>query len=276
MSNDFMADVIFGFSSPARQAAILKQEREYEQRLIKGEAGWPITPWDEDKTKFSKVLVLDGKTFNPHRLFDVAPCSLLKPGLDPKKHRFSPAKKFAYRNSILPAGRRLELWQGQQRGKVSFTTDVVIPTLVKGDLWDKCNRHEHAVWMSITPSEILSARRGISLARGKCVVGGLGLGLFLRKIANKKTVTEIVVVEIEEDLLDWFGRDLCQQLAKETGKSITVICGDAMQELGKHGKDTRYLYDIWDGFPAYPSYKEEQAFATVDHFWGWGCLCCKD
>ena len=257
---DFMAGIIFGFLTPQQQAAREKQAREYEQRLIKG----PCVPWAEDKTKFDKMLVLDGTTFKPRLLFDDAPLNILNWHKDQHKVRLSPNKQLGYYNSLLPAGRRLDLWQGQKRGKVCFTTDVVIPTLVK---WPIPN--DHVVWMSYTPAEVLAMRQGVKLAKGRCVVGGLGLGYFLEQILQKPSVKEVVVIEISAELLDWYGRELVSWLEYGYKKPIQLICGDAKAELGKHGEETRYLYDIWDGFPCYLTPAEEKTFEQKG-YWAWG------
>ena len=257
--------LIWGFLSPETRHRIQEQERgATERRIARG-----CVPWDPEKTKFDKFLVLDGNTFKPKPLFDIAPVNLYVHGSqsDPKHHVVSPDGTMAYRNALLPRGSMLDLWQGAKRGKVVFSTDVVIPTLAK---WPDPGYHN--AWMSYTPAEVLSMRQGVRLARGKCVVGGLGMGYFLGRIAQKRVVKEIVVVEKSQSLLDWYGRELCQRLAGETGKPITVICGDAIEELGKHGEETRYLYDIWDSFPVDLYGKEAEAVATVKHFWGWGCL----
>jgi hypothetical protein len=257
---EFMAGIVLGFMSPKHRAAHERREREYEQRLIKGAS----VPWDEDKTKFDKMLVLDGTTFQPRPLFDDLPLNVLNWHKDQRKVRLNTEKTFGYYNSLLPAGRRLDLWQGQKRGKVCFTTDVAIPTLVKWSIPDN-----HGVWMSLTPAEVLSARQGIKLAKGKCVVGGLGMGYFLEKILRKPSVTEVIVVEISKELLDWYGWALCVELAARYHKPIKVIHGDAFQELGQHGEGTRYLYDIWDSFPCYLTPAQEKIFEQPG-YWAWG------
>ncbi len=37
-----------------------------------------------------------------------------------------------------------------------------------------------AIWMSLTPMEMMTQRSGVQAARGTVVIGGLGLGWLLR------------------------------------------------------------------------------------------------
>ena len=251
------------FLSPETLKRLEQQEREYAQKLI-AKGG---EPWDENKTKFKKQLVIDGNTFKPRQRFNTKPVDIDLISKNPsfKSHSISPNKTMCYRNTLWKSGAKVDLWQGNRRGHVYFTTDVIIPTLCK--IYD--NKPDN-VWMSYTPAEILSMRRGISMASGKIVVGGLGLGYFLESVTKKKTVTEIVVVEKSQDLLDWYGNSIIEELRSTTGKTITVICDDAIEHLGKHGTDTKYLYDIWDSFPVCLTLKECKAINEVDNFWGWG------
>ena len=58
------------------------------------------------------------------------------------------------------------------------------------------NRVYHGnVWMSLTPNEMISQRDGIEAAKGTVVIGGLGLGWFLRKVCEKESVDRVIVVD---------------------------------------------------------------------------------
>lgn len=52
-------------------------------------------------------------------------------------------------------------------------------------------------WMSLTPMEIESMLPGIEAARGKVVVGGMGLALAGFAIAMKETVERVTIVDID-------------------------------------------------------------------------------
>ena len=95
--------------------------------------------------------------------------------------------------------------------------------------------------MSLTPSEMLTQRPGIQKARGTVVIGGLGLGWLLRKVCEKESVEQVIVVEKSKELLDWYGHDLC----KRQPKVSDVICDDIYNQIGRHGGKPIYLLDIW-------------------------------
>ena len=95
--------------------------------------------------------------------------------------------------------------------------------------------------MSLTPSEMLTQRPGVQRAEGTVVIGGLGLGWLLRKVCEKETVERVIVVEKSQELLDWYGYDLC----KRHPKVSDVICDDIYNQIGRHGGNTTYLLDIW-------------------------------
>src|SRR4029077_6778467 len=101
----------------------------------------------------------------------------------------------------LPRGCGLEIWCGRRRGRGYFDDEVVVPVLaeiVPGE-------RQPQVLMSVTPAEILTLRPGVRLARGRVMIGGLGLGWLLHKVCIKRTVTDVTVVEQSQSLLDWLG-----------------------------------------------------------------------
>ena len=176
--------LIWGLLSPDARARIERGERSAFERAAAG-----AEPWDEDKTKFKKFLVLDGNTFKPQQLFDIAPVNLCKGRPTESQQIYSPGKVFTYYNALLPRGRMLDLWQGGNRGKVAFTTDVVIPTLAKGPNWAK-PVYDHEVWMSYTPAEVISQRQGVRLAAYR-----------LKQSAEGRDILEELVGNLANDVL---------------------------------------------------------------------------
>lgn len=234
-----------------------------------------VEPWDEDRTPFRPVLCLDAATYHPQPLFDISPCD--PDGTGP--YLVSPGGNFAYRNRILYAGGSLRLTNGHQAGIVMWNGDVVIPMLIDmhmerttGDtmsdsLPESVRVKRGIVWMSLTPGEMISQRSGIQAASGTVVVGGLGMGWFLRKVCEKPEVEKVIVVEYSQDLLDWYGYDLCSKYAKVS----EVIRGDVYDQIGRHG-DAKYLLDIW---PTYYGVREDRRFRAAkrqlgNRLWGWG------
>ena len=152
--------------------------------------------WDDDKTRFKSKLLLQSETFCPKPLFDTVPSHTWFSGIP------SPSRAYLYANRILPAGQRLKLaLSPMQEGTVEFDAEVVIPTLF--DL----GKQIPEPWMSITPQEIITQRPGIQRASGTVMVGGLGLGWFLRKVHDRDEVERVILVEKCQELLDWYGYD---------------------------------------------------------------------
>ena len=191
----------------------------------------------------------------------------------------SPGGHFAYRNRTLPGGMPLRLF-GMGRGVVVWNGDVVIPMLLDmtvdsrfgGKFPATATREERAkwgaVWMSMTPAEMLTQRSGVQAAEGTVVLGGLGLGWLLRKVCDKPSVERVIVVEESQELLDWYGTDLC----KRYGKVSDVICDDVYNQIGKHGAKVKYLLDIWLHFG---QARLDSRFKALKRkfkkrFWGWG------
>ncbi len=258
-----------------------KEKRQYEvlrklrSRLNNGVAIVTVEMWDEDRTPFRPLLCLDAATYRPQPLFDIPPCN--PDGKGP--HRISPAGNFAYCNRILAANTPLKSREGNRPGLVWWTGEVVIPMLkdmhvehTTGDkmpesLAQKTRAERGAVWMSLTPMEMISQRRGIQAASGTVVIGGLGMGWFLRKVCEKPEVEKVIVVEHSQDLLDWYGHDLCSK----QDKVADVICGDVYDQIGRHG-NAKYLLDIWLNYfdvhedPRFKKAKRELG----NRLWGWG------
>ncbi len=228
--------------------------------------------WDEDKTPARAILLLEASSYSVARLFNNPPKASPRSSPD---FIASPQGTFGYQNAILPAGAHLEL----RDGFVIWNGDVVLPMLVdmnirhgdrerfpKGTSY-KERVADGAVWMSLTPMEMLTQRSGIIKATGKVVVGGLGLGWFLKKVCDKEAVTEVVVVERSQELLDWYGYDLCRNYPKVKD----VICDNVYAQIGHHG-DCQYLLDIW---PTYTGASRDRRLDAArklvgDRLWAWG------
>jgi hypothetical protein len=233
-----------------------------------------VEAWNEDTTRPRKLLYLDAATYRVDPIFDI-------PASDPRSGDYlvSPQGNFAYRNAILPKETPLELFFGKRFGLVFWNGNVVLPKLVDmnrqantGSPFE-ANDSEYvratwgAVWMSITPAEIISQRSAVRKATGKIVIGGLGLGWMLRKVCEKDSVEEVVVVEKSQELLDWYGYDLCRKYPKVKD----VICNDIYAEVDRHS-DHIFLLDIW---PTFRGASKDKRLKTCrrrlkKRLWAWG------
>ena len=228
--------------------------------------------WDEDTTLERRFIILKADTYRTDFLFDIPP------SLRAESYRLSPNKNWAYVNRLIPHGHPIFLFDQPPPSSVIWNGDIVLPMLIDMNVALLSGRRishlpeqdrvcQGAVWMSLTPGEMFSQRAGIKKARGKVVVGGLGLGWFLRKVAAKPEVTEIIVVEKSKELLNWYGYELCNQCSKVS----EVIAGDVYNEIGRHGY-CQYLLDIW---LRYGAARTDAKLRAVMHryknrIWAWG------
>lgn len=199
-------------------------------------------PWSDDIPYKRGLLTVEGASFNRYikdwcqPLGDVPaypgrPVGNLQFGLRPlpnyvSRSRWMFSDKTYMTRSYLSIDKR-----NRNLGAVQFTCPVNIPIL-----------HSHGdPWMSITPSEILSCRTALRHAAGRVLMGGLGLGWLARKVLARDQVTDLTIVEREQDVLDYFGAPL-----HSNGKPVQKVCGDAFEYAGKHWKKfDSILFDVW-------------------------------
>jgi len=84
--------------------------------------------------------------------------------------------------------------------------------------------------MSDSPQEMFLQYEAYKAARGRVLIGGLGLGMFTAMAAKKSEVTEIIVIEIEEDIID---------LIEFEHPKVKIICDDIWRFL-RTTADTKF------------------------------------
>ena len=128
-------------------------------------------------------------------------------------------------------------------------------------------------WMSLNPYEIRTMEIPISVAKGKVLTLGLGLGYFAYMAHLKEDVKEVHIVEMDVDLIKTFNQYLLPLFPYP--EKIHIHKADAFYFV-KQIKDRDYDFifaDLWhdvsDGLPAY--IKLKQAFkgycSTKIHYW---------
>jgi hypothetical protein len=103
-------------------------------------------------------------------------------------------------------------------------------------------RDGHVI-MSDTPDEIRDIIRIIRMAKGNCLIVGLGLGVVARAFLNKPEVSKVTIAELSEDVIILTGNDL----KKEYGDRVEIIQADIMK--WRAPKNVFYdvvWFDIWD------------------------------
>lgn len=256
------------FGGPEQLERMKEQMRRRAERAMER-----AIPFDEFKIprKIMDVGII-AESFKPEN-----PLETILPDVpvdqDPKKPTgiIDPSGTLRYCRKRLPKGAGLQLVVSESMfmddGRLFFTDDVIVPTLeYKRRDFDKWH-----VWMSLTPYELKSQYSGIRAATGRVVIAGLGMGWLFKQIARKKTVKEIVVIEKDKNLIDWFGRKLCESEEKVED----LICDDFFNKESdwphRFEKGTRFILDIWPGFgDAAWDFRLEQLRATGWKGWAWG------
>ena len=89
------------------------------------------------------------------------------------------------------------------------------------------------------PLHWLGMQRLAEACTGKVLVGGLGLGLILHHLAKNNKVTEIHVVEINQDVID-----LISPLLPKDDR-VTIHCSNILFHEWVHGEYDSIVLDIW-------------------------------
>lgn len=154
------------------------------------------------------------------------------------------AKKVFPKLHGLPVTDAPDLWY--DHGRAFFTDDVVFPVLEHKVT--EYRKEKWRPWMSLTPHEIWSQRSGVRAATKDVVLGGLGMGWLLQEVAKKKTVKSITVVEIDGELIEWFGHSLVAAVSNQHAwLKINLFHDDIWHVARDFDKETRFLIDIWEG-----------------------------
>ena len=248
-------------TAPPLSAAQKQQIFEEYQRRMRS-----CVPWSPAMT-WTPELNLIGESFETLNVFpELAPSDAPVDQLNPAERADSPGKQFRYCVRLHRAGRKLMTWFGDRTGSVIFDSDVRIPAIYQclpgqPGVWSE------APWMSLTPAEILTLREGTRLAKGRVVIGGLGLGHQLIEVSKRLAVKEIVLVELSQELVDFY----LPRVRPLIKKRLTVLVGDAFQIIPTLSADVALL----DMFPAYGGNEAAtRALASrspkIKKMWGWG------
>lgn len=277
-----------GQFDPAKQIEAIRQRnlelkrfREEEKATYDNLRKTPAADWKGKDTPFQDVLWLKAETWEEFRLFDVPNMEHDGYVLDPVEWKAKtvrcPGTNFYYANKTLPLSYSLSTAVSRKRqGRVFFDGPVVMPVLFEQMGPEEDFRQR--VWMGLTPMEMITQRKGIDMARGRVVVGGLGLGWFLKEIADKPEVTEIVVVDLNPQLFEWIVPRLKEKFPNVAAKLSKCVAGDVYQfmfdEIQTLGPtdETLYLLDIWPMFGDADYDRNYVQFEHVlgDRIWGWG------
>jgi len=84
--------------------------------------------------------------------------------------------------------------------------------------------------MSDTPAEMRDHYDAVHMAKGSCLVNGLGIGMVLKNILLRPAVTDVTVVELSQDLIDIVS-------PYYTDPRVTFVCSSALDYAPPKGKE---------------------------------------
>jgi len=267
----------------------MAEAREVEKEIYRSIKDTPAEPWTGSSTPWKPLMWLQADTWDDFNLFPELP-AMKHDGTcnfdEWKEHTVRcPGTRFFYANKTLPVSYHLPTHLHRKaEGKVFFDGSVTMPVLFEQTGEDEDYRQK--VWMGLTPMEMLTQKKGIDMAKGRVVVGGLGLGWFLKEVAAKPEVREIVVVDRVPELLEWLKPILCEKFPDVARKVKEWLPGNVyeymmwdmrMRGFGTVQWDlqggTQYLLDIW---PAFGDADYDKNFVVFEQnlgkeqLWGWG------
>jgi len=129
-------------------------------------------------------------------------------------------------------------------------------------------------WMTVTPLEINTMREPIGQASGRVISFGLGLGYFSYLAHLKPSVSRVVAVERDPDLIAFFSEFILPLF--DFPDKISLVCADAFDyassDLPRQPFDFAFV-DLWhnvgDGLPSYCRMKCLQHLSPSVRFSYW-------
>lgn len=131
-----------------------------------------------------------------------------------------------------------------------FEQDFIFPSV----------KEDGRIWMTVTPNEINTMKEPVSLANGKVLTLGLGLGYFAFSCAEKPEVEKVTVIEKNKDVIQLFNKKILPFFSYP--EKIEIIESDGFKFMENPTKtDFDFIFcDLWhdvsDGLPMIERLKE--------------------
>ncbi len=107
-------------------------------------------------------------------------------------------------------------------------------------VYTRLSHKSRGVVMSDTTAEAEDHFGAHVYATGRVLVHGLGLGCFVKSLLSKESVTNIDVVEIDEDVISLVGKHF-------TDSRVNIVHGDCLTHKWPAGTKWDFVWhDIWD------------------------------
>lgn len=104
--------------------------------------------------------------------------------------------------------------------------------------------HNGKIWMSLSPMELESQGHHAAAARGRVLIGGLGMGVLLATIIRKRNVREVVVVEREKGIIEMV-QDQALYFGWRGRTKVKYVHEDMLEYRGDGKGFDVGLIDIW-------------------------------
>jgi len=131
-----------------------------------------------------------------------------------------------------------------QDGAMWFNIRAGARRVIPGN-YTRLNHRSRGVIMSDTPAEQSDHRAAVRNANGSCLINGLGMGMVLHNILLKPEVTDVIVVELEQDVIDLVAATYLKD------PRVTIVHASAFDYVPPKGKKFGMVWhDIWDSITA--------------------------
>lgn len=132
-------------------------------------------------------------------------------------------------------------------------------------------KYKNTTWMSLIPHEINTMQESIDEAKGDVLVYGLGLGYYSYMVSNKKEVSHVTIVEIDNRIIELFKENILPQFPNKD--KITILEADAFKFTNNNTTHYDYAFfdlyhDADDGLELYTKMKKlENKFIDKYSYW---------
>lgn len=126
--------------------------------------------------------------------------------------------------------------------------------LIPGKYVRLYDKEKHQIVMTNTWMEDYTNEVFVRVAKGDVLIGGLGLGLIVQLIQNKKDITSITIIEPHQEIIDFVTKTI------PFNEKVKIIQGDVFTFAPESKYDVIY-FDIWNtiGSDNYPEMKKLHA-----------------
>ena len=127
---------------------------------------------------------------------------------------------------------RTAIYTGQRPLKIRYEKPILYTVL----------KNKNGVLMTDIPQEQITQHHALIKCKGQVLVGGLGLGYFVKKLQEKDNVTKVITVEISQDVINLVWKHL------KLDKRFSLVHSDIKKYLKEYRNHKKYDWvylDVW-------------------------------